>query len=139
MKSEVDHLLSLGFICRTDPVTHYAVPFVTWAGKKPRMVIDFRPLNSTTVPLPSSLVPFNHLVADLRGTIMSTLDLSQAHHHLRLHPATEHYATFRVGHDFYCWHVLAFGQKNAGECFCEFVSSVFSDLPWVKFFRMTPL
>ncbi|GMG56104.1 unnamed protein product [Ambrosiozyma monospora] len=134
LQAEVNRLLSLGFIRRTNPVSHYAVPFVTWAGKKPRMVIDFRPLNSITVPLPSSLTPFNHLVTSLHGTIMSTLDLSQAYHHLRLHPATEHYATFRVGHDFYCWRVLPFGAKNSGEAFCEFVSSVFADLQFVKFF-----
>ncbi|GMG54588.1 unnamed protein product [Ambrosiozyma monospora] len=134
MKQEIKRLLDLGFIRKIQPVNYNAVPFVTWAGKKPRMVIDYRPLNSITVPVPSSLVPFHQVVANINGSIMSTLDLSQAYHHLRLHTATEEYTAFRVGHEYYCWRVLAFGLSASGEKFCQFVASLFSDLPYVRFF-----
>ncbi|MFT8744505.1 MAG: reverse transcriptase family protein, partial [Lentilactobacillus hilgardii] len=127
LKEEIQRLLSLKWITATHSVPFYTVPFVT-VGKKLRMVLDYRKLNSITLPLPSTIPSIESLLVGLHGRVFSALDLSSAYHHLRLHPTTAFATTFRFANRFYHWNVLPFGLTNAPEIFSRFLSSLFESL-----------
>ncbi|KAH3666547.1 hypothetical protein WICMUC_005616, partial [Wickerhamomyces mucosus] len=123
LEQEISSLLKKGLIARTKVTEHYSVPFVI-TGKKNRLVVDFRQLNEISSNWPTSIPTFDELTYGLKGSVMSSLDLSSAYHHIRLSEQSAKHTTFKSKSGFFYYKVLAFGLKNAPEVFSRTIAEI---------------
>lgn len=114
----------------------YSVPLIVNKSHSTerRMIIDYRNLNQQTFSLPTTLAPFQELVADIgHPQVYSTLNLSNAYHNLRIHDDTKPYTVFKTPWGFYQFKVLPWGLSNLPEIFNRFIRNILG--PFLSFCR----
>jgi transposase InsO family protein len=118
LKRHVDGLLEKGFI--TPSSSSYAAPILfvrkkdgTW-----RMVIDYRALNSITVPNKYPLPNIDQLFEQLSGAkYFSKIDLTSGYHQIGVSPDDRHKTAFITRYGLYEFTVLPFGLTAAPSTF----------------------
>jgi hypothetical protein len=80
----------------------------------PRWVNDYRQLNANVVPDNFCLPRVEDILADCaKGTMWSTLDMTDAFFQTRVHPDDVHKTTVTTPWGNYQWHVMPMGFRNA--------------------------
>ncbi|GKV44466.1 hypothetical protein SLEP1_g51650 [Rubroshorea leprosula] len=117
IKEEVEKLLQAGFVRKVDYCEWVANPvLVKKANGKWRMCIDYTNLNNACpkdcYPMPS----IDKLVEAASGNErLSLLDAYSGYHQVPMAPEDEEKTAFYAGDEIYCYVMMPFGLKNAGE------------------------
>ena len=76
-------------------------------------------------PLPR----IDQLVEAMAGhELLSFMDAYFGYNQIKMHPLDEDKTAFTTGRKIYCYKVMPFGFKNAGDTFQQMVNKVFKDL-----------
>jgi hypothetical protein len=129
LKEWIDDNLSRGLIRPSSSPSAAPIFFVPKKDGSLRPCIDYRELNSNTVPDGFPLP----LISDIMGRFSSakfftTLDLRGAYNLIRIKPGCEWKAAFRCQYGLYEPLVVQFGLVNAPSVFQRFILSLFLDL-----------
>jgi hypothetical protein len=82
------------------------------------MCIDYTDLNKHCPKDPFPLPLIDQVVDSTAGSVLLCfLDCYSGYHQIALHPDDEDKTTFITPHDIYCYKVMTFGLKNAGETY----------------------
>lgn len=128
LKTEIDTLLSMGFIRASTAPIGAPVLFVKKKDASLRMCIDYRQLNLRTKKNKYPLPPINFLLEQLRGaSIYSKIDLRGAYHLLRIAAGHEWKTTFRCRYGSFEFLVMPFGLTNAPSAFQHLMNDVFRE------------
>ncbi|KAK3518698.1 hypothetical protein QTP70_008581 [Hemibagrus guttatus] len=134
MEEYIETALAAGHI---RPSTSPAAAGFFFVGKKDgglRPCIDYRGLNTITVPYPYPLPLVPAALEQLRGArIFSKLDLRSAYNLVRIKKGDEWKTAFHTTHGHYEYRVMPFGLTNAPAVFQALINGVFQDLlgKWV--------
>ncbi|GKT35480.1 uncharacterized protein DEA37_0008956, partial [Aduncisulcus paluster] len=97
-------------------------------GKK-RLCIDYRVLNSITVPFQFPLPRIDEILDSLEGrTVFGTLDFSNGFHLIPIDPDCQLFTAFRTPDGIFQFTCMPFGLMNAPAHFQYIMQSVFGDL-----------
>ncbi|GKT29180.1 Retrovirus-related Pol poly from transposon, partial [Aduncisulcus paluster] len=97
-------------------------------GKK-RLCIDYRVLNSITVPFQFPLPRIDEILDSLEGrTVFGTLDFSNGFHLIPIDPDCQLFTAFRTPDGIFQFTCMPFGLMNAPAHFQYIIQSVFGDL-----------
>jgi hypothetical protein len=111
--------------------SQYSSPFF-FVGKKDGKlcpVVDYRKLNSFTVPDRYPLPLIQELVDKVRNTrIFSKVDVRAGYNNIRVKEGDEHKTAFKTNMGLYENMVMPFGLKNAPAVFQRFMNTKFTDL-----------
>jgi hypothetical protein len=111
--------------------SQYSSPFF-FVGKKDgklRPVVDYRKLNSFTVPDRYPLLLIQELVDKVRNArIFSKVDVRAGYNNIRVKEGDEHKTAFKTNMGLYENTVMPFGLKNAPAVFQRFMNTEFTDL-----------
>nr|KYP74057.1 Retrovirus-related Pol polyprotein from transposon 297 family [Cajanus cajan] len=125
--SETQKLLNAGFIREVRYTILLAnVVLVKKNSGKWRMCVDYTDLNKTcpkdSYPLPS----IDRLVDGASGNaLLSFLDAYSGYNQIMMYPPEEVHTSFFTDHANYCYRVMPFGLKNAGETYQQLMDKVF--------------
>ncbi|KAK3507071.1 hypothetical protein QTP70_003881 [Hemibagrus guttatus] len=129
MEEYIETALAAGHI---RPSTSPAAASFFFVGKKDgglRPCIDYRGLNSITVPYPYPLPLVPAALEQLRGArIFTKLDLWSAYNLVRIRKGDEWKTAFHTTHGHYEYRVMPFGLTNAPAVFQALINGVFHDL-----------
>ncbi|KAK3509259.1 hypothetical protein QTP70_027039 [Hemibagrus guttatus] len=129
MEEYIETALAAGHI---RPSTSPAAASFFFVGKKDgglRPCIDYRGLNSITVPYPYPLPLVPAALEQLRGArIFTKLDLRSAYNLVRFRKGDEWKTAFHTTHGHYEYRVMPFGLTNAAAVFQALINGVFHDL-----------
>jgi hypothetical protein len=90
-----------------------------------RMCIDYRQLNSITIPNKYPLPRIDELLDQLHGAkFFTSLDLWSGYHQMAVDPASQDYTAFRTRYGLYSFNVLPFGLSGAPSAFMELMNDV---------------
>ena len=121
IRDETQKLLTAGHIREVQyPEWLANVVLVKKSNGKWRMCVDFTDLNKAcskdSYPLPS----INALVDSAAGCkLLSFLDAFSGYNQIKMHPMDEEKTAFMTERSCYCYKVMPFGLKNAGEGMCK--------------------
>ena len=105
------------------------VLFVTKKDGTPRMVVDYRQLNSITIkdryPLPRTDDLFDRLQG---AKIFSKFDLTSGYHQIQIKPEDTYKTAFQTRYGLYEFKVLPFGLTSASVTFMQLMNDIFQDL-----------
>ena len=94
-----------------------------------RLVVDYRPLNETTIRDSYPLPLINDMLENLsKGKIFSKLDLRSAYNLVRIKEGDEYKTAFTCKFGHFEYLVMPFGLKNAPAVFQHFINDVFEDI-----------
>ncbi|GAA0179076.1 hypothetical protein LIER_29926 [Lithospermum erythrorhizon] len=92
------------------------------------MYTDFTNLNKA---FPKDYYPLHCLGRLVNGSagheVFDFLDPSRGYHQILLHDDNQEKMTFITEYGLYCWRVMPFGLKNAGETYQRIVTHVFKE------------
>jgi hypothetical protein len=125
LNGEVSALLARGLI-RPSKSEFSASAFIARSeGRKDRMVIDYRALNSITI---KDKFPLPHLEDMLQAVsnsvFFSKLDLKSGFHQIRMEEASIHLTSFKTPTGTYEWLVMPFGLTNSPSTFQRTMNEV---------------
>ncbi|XP_013629770.1 PREDICTED: uncharacterized protein LOC106335718 [Brassica oleracea var. oleracea] len=129
VNEEVDRLLGAGSIAEVRYPEWLANPVVVKKKNgKWRVCVDFTYLNKAcpkdSYPLPS----IDHLVESTAGNEMLTfMDAFSGYNQIMMHPDDREKTAFITDRGTYCYKVMPFGLKNAGETYQRLVNKMFAD------------
>lgn len=90
-----------------------------------RLVIDLSTLNTYLAEVTFTMDTMAHVRKTAKAGMWATsLDLSDAYHHIPMHPSAHKYLCFQVGKRRFCFLVLPFGLSSAPWAFTEVVKQV---------------
>jgi hypothetical protein len=82
------------------------------------MCIDYTDLNKHCPKDPFPLPCIDQVVDSTTGSVLLCfLDYYLGYHQIALHLDDEDKTTFKMPHDIYCYKVMTFGLKNAGDTY----------------------
>lgn len=120
--AQITELVKLGII---EEVEDYSK--VTWISSmlavikpngKIRIVVDFRGLNKAIIKEPCGMPTLEEIISKLANCeVFSTIDLTNAFYHVKLHEESRHVTTFWTGEKYYQFTRLAFGLSSAPDIF----------------------
>ena len=130
IQTEIDNLLIVGFRREVKyPEWLAIVVVVPKKGGKWCVCVEYTDLNEAR-PKDSFPSPrIDQIVDATTGHgILSFLDAFFGYHQIPMHPHDEEKTTFIILHWLYCYNVMSFGLKNAGETYQRMVTRVFRPL-----------
>ena len=127
IKTEVENLLSAVFIREVKyPEWLANVVVVPKKGGKWLVCVDYTNLNEACLKDIFPLTRINQIVdAAARHRILLFLDAFFRYHQIPMHPPDVEKTTFITQHELYCYDVMPFGLKNAGETYQRLVTKIF--------------
>jgi hypothetical protein len=126
LKSNIDELLSKGFIRPSKSPVGAPVVFAKKKDGTLRLCIDYRQLNSRTRKDRYPIPPISTLLAKLSAAkIFTKIDLRGAYNLLRIVEGDEWKTAFRTRYGSFEFLVMPFGLTNARASFQHFVNDVF--------------
>lgn len=126
-------LIEASHSCYNSPIL--LVPKKSANGKKWRMVIDYRKLNSKLIPDKHPLPRIDDILDSLGNTKYFTiLDLFSGFHQIELEKESRELTSFSTDRGIYQWKVLPFGLNIAPNAFCRMMQIAFSGLGTDKCF-----
>ena len=94
-----------------------------------RLVVDYRPLNESTIRDSYPLPLINDMLENLsKGKVFSKLDLRSAYNLVRIKEGDEYKTAFTCKFGHFEYLVMPFGLKNAPAVFQHFINDVFEDI-----------
>ncbi|GKV18385.1 hypothetical protein SLEP1_g28780 [Rubroshorea leprosula] len=127
IKEEVEKLLQAGFVKKVDYCEWVANPvLVKKANGKWRMCIDYTNLNHAYPKDRYPMSSIDKLVeAALGNERLSLLDAYSGYHQVPMALEDEEKTSFYAGDEIYCYVMMPFGLKNAGDTYQKLVTIVF--------------
>jgi hypothetical protein len=121
--------LEKGYICPSK--SQYSSPFF-FVGKKDgksRPVVDYRKLNSFTVPDQYPLPLIQELVDKVQDArLFSKMDVRAGYNNIRIKEGDKYKATFKMNMGLFENTVMPFGLKNAPSVFQQMMNTEFADI-----------
>jgi len=94
-----------------------------------RLVVDYRPLNESTIRDSYPLPLINDMLENLsKGKVFSKLDLRSAYNLVRIKEGDEYKTAFTCKFGHFEYLVMPFGLKNAPAVFQHFINDIFNDI-----------
>ncbi|KAI8506729.1 hypothetical protein Bbelb_151700 [Branchiostoma belcheri] len=107
------------------------VVIVTKKDGTPRFCVDFRKLNSVTVPDAHPLPRIDDTIDALAGSYyFSTLDMKSAYWQVPVHPADRHKTAFCTAEGLWQFKVLPFGLSNSAATYQRLVQLILAGVGW---------
>ncbi len=130
LKKYIDENSTKGFIRKSKSPAAASVFFVP---KKDindlRLVVDYRPLNESTIRDSYPLPLINDMLENLsKGKVFSKLDLRSAYNLIRIKEGDEYKTAFTCKYGHFEYLVMPFGLKNAPAVFQHFINDIFEDI-----------
>ncbi|KAL0395106.1 UNVERIFIED_CONTAM: hypothetical protein Slati_4476800 [Sesamum latifolium] len=127
IQGEVNKLLAAGHIREIQfPEWLSNTVLVPKPGRKWRMCIDFRDLNKACPKYYYLLPRIDQLVDSTSGCkLLSMMDASQGYHQIMLAPKDHKRVSFISSENTFCYVVMPFGLKNAGDTYQRLVDKIF--------------
>lgn len=122
-----------GLIVQSDSVWHSPVVLVKKKDNSWRFAIDYRKLNSITIPISHPLPRIEDVfdaLGESHAKVFSTLDLNSAYFQIALDPETRHKASFITHEGVFEFLRMPFGLRNAPMSFQLLMSVVLRGLNW---------
>lgn len=132
IRQEVAKMLSLGVVRPSKSQWVSELLLVAKdGGSKVRMAVDYRPLNSVTIPEPVIPPRIDELL-DVVGNakFFVKLDISSAYWQMPVHPESICKTAFRTVDGFFEFLVMPFGVRNAPAQFCAMMDKILEGLNW---------
>ncbi|GFT05455.1 retrovirus-related Pol polyprotein from transposon 297 [Trichonephila clavipes] len=127
VERQVNELLSMDLIEHSDSDWAHLVVCVVKRDGSIRLCIDFRLLNSFTIP---DAYPMKHamdLIYEIgKAHFISVLDLTKGYWRMLMEENSKHFTAFVTHSGHYQWKVLPFGMKNVGSTFQKSMDQVLS-------------
>src|SRR5260221_780519 len=122
----LEELLKLGVIERATECSYVSQILVVHRGKKPRLCMDFRELNSITRLWKSRMVDIKEIFAEHKGMIVfGIIDLKSAYWQIPIIESDVHKTGFNGGRlGQYVWKGLPFGLVNAPALFQSITDNI---------------
>ena len=94
-----------------------------------RVCVDYTDLNEACLKDSFPLPHIDQIVDAAAGHgILLFLDAFSGYHQIPMHSPEEEKTTFITPHGLYCYNVMPFGMKNAGETYQKMVTRIFRPL-----------
>ena len=127
LKTQLEELLSKGFIRPSTSPWGALVLFVKKKEGSLRLCIDYRQLNRATIRNQYPLPRIDDLFDQLHGSrVYSKIDLRSGYHQLRVRENDVSKTAFRTRYGHYEFLVMPFGLTNAPAAFMDLMNRVFS-------------
>ena len=126
LKSQLEELMSKGFIRTSISPWGAPVLFVKKKDGSLRLCIDYRQLNRVTIRKKYTLPRIDELFYQLQGSrVYSKIDLRSGYHQLRVQESDVPKTTFRTRYGHYEFLVMSFGLTNSPTAFMDLINRVF--------------
>lgn len=125
MDKQLDELLALGVIRSSS--SPFSAPGLMVFKPKPRLVVDYKILNSFTIGISHPMPKISEAITHLRDAkYISALDLNKGFHQIRVHPDHVNKTAFATHRGLFEYLRMPFGLKNAPAIFQRTMESIFS-------------
>lgn len=129
IQTQIENLLQHGAIEHSQSPIASPIVVVPKRDGTFRMCIDYRRLNTKTVPDAFPLPPLRTLLTRMRGAnYFSTLDLSDAYHLIRVHEQDRYKTAFTTNYGLYQYRVPSFGLINAPATFQRLMNTIIKEI-----------
>jgi len=128
-REEIEKLLSMGIIQKSESSVVSPIVMVTDGKGKKRLCIDYRDVNSVTVP---NRYPNRNVIAVLERVMRSkyfvTMDLRKGYHQIPMDPASKYLTAFTVPWGVFEYLRMPFGVRNGPAKFQATMDTIFSGM-----------
>ncbi|GFW31062.1 hypothetical protein TNCV_4523311 [Trichonephila clavipes] len=127
VERQVNELIDMDLIEHSDSDWAHPVVCVAKRDGSIRLCIDFRLLNSFTIPDAYPMKHATDLIYEIgKAHFISILDLTKGYWQIPMEENSKHFTAFVTHSGHYQWKVLPFGMKNAGSTFQKSMDQVLS-------------